>query len=77
MRKKIPYNDIEFVGYQADQLENMIKQRSHQRRILIKFIRLNRQYLRMSDWYISSRSDSTLVKMFRQIVDSMEETSPT
>ncbi len=75
MKEKI-LNNMEFVKYQADQLESMIKQRSHQRRILIKFIRLNSQYLRMSDRFLSSRSDSTLVKMFSQIVNSMEETTP-
>ena len=76
MRKKIPYNDIEYVRYQAEQLESMIKQRSHQRRILIKFIKLNTNHLRWNDRYISTRADSTLIEKFRDIVNSMGAKTP-
>ena len=76
MKEKIPYHDVEFVRYQAEQLESMIKQRSHHRRILIKFIRLNRRYTRWWDNYLSTRADSTLVRKFRDIVNSMEEKPP-
>lgn len=78
MKEKIPYYDVEFVRCHAEQLENMIKQRSHHRRILIKFIRLNRKYFNWWDRYISKRSDTTLLSKFRHILTaiSLEEKTP-
>lgn len=75
MSKKIPI-DIDYVKYQADQLENMVKQRSHQRRILLKFIRDNRRYLKWWDNYLKTRCDSTLVRKVKEIITSMEAKSP-
>ena len=66
MRKKIPYNDIEYVRYQAEQLESMIKQRSHCRRVLIKFIR-NTRNINSRGWYdnyLKFRCDTTLIERF-------------
>lgn len=75
MSKKIRI-DIEYVKLQADQLENMIKQRSYQRRILLKFIRENGRYLRWWDNYIKTRCDSTLIRKVKEIITSMETKSP-
>jgi hypothetical protein len=77
MRKKIPHNDINYIKYQADQLENTVKQRSHQRRALIRFIKANRSHLRWWDNYISTRCDTTLVEKARSVIASMEEKSKT
>ena len=78
MRKKIPYNDIEYVRYQAEQLESMIKQRSHCRRVLIKFIKLNRNINRLGwyERYLKFKCDSTLIERFRDIVNSMGAKTP-
>lgn len=75
MSEKIP-TDIDYVKYQADQLESMVKQRSHQRRILLKFISENRRYLRWWDNYLKTRCDSTLVRKVKEIITSMEARSP-
>ncbi len=77
MSKKIPYNDVDYVKYQADQLESIVKQRSHQRRVLIKFIKLNRSYSSWMDMYLCRRCDSTLVETCRQIISKMKTKAPT
>jgi len=80
MRKKILTRDINYVKYQADQLESMIKQRSHQRRVLIKFIKLHRNistWSDMMDTYLCRKCDSALVEKCRKIISRMEEKAPT
>lgn len=73
MSQKLP-TDINYVKYQAGQLEIMVKQRSHQRRVLLKFIKRNSSYLDWWDYHLKCRCDSTLVRKFKEIVAKMEET---
>jgi len=77
MSEKIPYNDLDHVKYQADQLESNVKQRSYQRRILIKFIKLNRPRSSWIDMYLCKRSDSHLVEKCRDIISTMKTKVPT